>query len=215
MDALKNAVIHSLEKDAHDTMTTVRHARSALDVADRMVLQLARQLADLVGKDGNAVLWGQFAPANREGNFPGAVRTLMGEEFSTSAFMDLSVATMEELRGQAERKSGATGGHIFFGQYRNNGSEFLLVAMIKQKGAITLSEDLRPTEIKEIDMSKLHQAARINLARYGDHLSDGSDDDGQRQNQDDNSEEKTYLCFVNRRGKEEVADYFVDALGML
>lgn len=213
MDALKSAVIHSLEKDAHDAMTTIRHARGALDVTDRMVVQLARQLADLVGKDGNAVLWGQFAAANREGNFPGAVRTLMDEEFATSAFMDLSVATMEELREQAEKKSGATGGHIFFGQYQTNGSAFLLVAMIKQKGAITLSEDLRPTEIKEIDMSKLHQAARINLARYGEHLSADSDDDGNTQDQTENSEEKTYLCFVNRRGREEVADYFVDALG--
>lgn len=215
MDVLKSAVIHSLEKDAHDAMTIIRHAKGVLDVTDKMVMQLARQLADLVGKDGNAVLWGQFASANREGNFPGAVRTLMSEEFSISAFMGLSTTTMEELRDQAEKKSGATGGHIFFGQYRTNGSEFLLVAMIKQKGAITLSEDLRPTEIKEIDMSKLHQAARINLARYGEHLSDGLDldDSGEGHDRDDNPDEKTYLCFVNRRGREEVADYFVDALG--
>lgn len=213
MDVLKSAVIHSLEKDAHDTMTTVRHARGALDVTDRMVVQLARQLAELVGKDGNAVLWGQFAAANRQGNFPGTVRTLMGEEFSTSAFMDLSLTTMEELREQAERKSGATGGHIFFGQYRTNGSEFLLVAMIKQKGAITLSEDLRPTEIQEIDMSKLHQAARINMARYGEHLDEATEGNEGAAEADETSEEKTYLCFVNRRGREEVADYFVDALG--
>lgn len=213
MDSLKSAVIHSLEKDAHDATTTVRHARAPLDVKDRMVLQLARQLAELVGKDGNAVLWGQFAAANREGNFPGAVRTLMSEELATSIFMKLSEITMEELREQAEKKSGATGGHIFFGQYQTNGSEFLLVAMIKQKGAITLSADLRPTEIQEIDMSKLHQAARINLARYGEHLSAGTADGGAVQAPAESPEEKTYLCFVNRRGREEVADYFVDALG--
>jgi nucleoid-associated protein len=214
MDVLKSAVIHSLEKDAHDTMTTVRHARGLLDVTDRMVMQLARQLADLVGKDGNSVLWGQFAPANREGDFPGAVRTLMGEEVATSAFMDMSVTAMNELRDQAEKKTGASGGHIFFGHYQTNGSDFLLVAMIKQKGAITLSDDLRPTEIKEIDMSKLHQAARINLARYGEHLSPGAPaDESADAATAENAEEKTYLCFVNRRGREEVADYFVDALG--
>jgi nucleoid-associated protein len=212
MDVLKSAVIHSLEKDAHDTMTTVRHARGLLDVSDRMVMQLARQLADLVGKDGNSVLWGQFAPANREGDFPGAVRTLMGEEVASSAFMDLSVTAMKELRDQAGTKTGATGGHIFFGHYQTNGSYFLLVAMIKQKGAITLSEDLRPTEIKEIDMSKLHQAARINLARYGRQLSASAEEETTG-SPGENSEEKTYLCFVNRRGREEVADYFIDALG--
>lgn len=213
MDVLKSAVIHSLEKDAHETMTTVRHARVTLDVNDRMVVELARQLADLVGKNDNAVLWGQFAAANREGNFPGAVRALIGENFASSALMKLSVTAMNELREQAQKKTGATGGHIFFGQYQSNGSDFLLVAMIKQKGAITLSDDLRPTEIKEIDMSKLHQAARINLARYGEHLSTRTDDAEGDITQVDSSEEKTYLCFVNRRGREEVADYFVDALG--
>jgi nucleoid-associated protein len=199
MEVLKSAVIHSLEKDAHDATTTIQQAKGALDVTDRMVTQLARQLADLVGKDGNAVLWGQFAAANREGNFPGAVRTMMHESLASSAFMEMSVTTMNELRDQAEKKSGATGGHIFFGQYQTNGYAFLLVAMIKQKGAITLSEDLRPTEIKEIDMSKLHQAARINLTRYGEHLVARSDNDGVARDQAENSEEKTYLCFVNRR----------------
>ncbi|RUL68721.1 nucleoid-associated protein [Dyella choica] len=213
MDVLKNAVIHSLEKDAHDSMTTIRHAPATLDVNDRMVVQLARQLAELVGKDGNAVLWGQFAAANRQGEFPASARALMAGNFESSAFMSLSKAAMEELRSQAERKTGATGGHIFFGQYRTNGSEFLLVAMIKQKGAITLSPDLRPTEIKEIDMSKLHQAARINLTRYGLHLEDNGNDPVDGVTPPILFDEKTYLCFVNRRGREEVADYFVDALG--
>lgn len=213
MDVLKNAVIHSLEKDAHESMTTIRHGKGPLDVKDKMVVQLARQLAELVGKDGNAVLWGQFAPANREGEFPASVRTLMAEQFESSAFMKLSEAAMKSLRDQAEKKTGATGGHIFFGHYGSNGSDFLLVAMIKQKGAITLSPDLRPTEIKEIDMSKLHQAARINLTRYGRHLNGEADGVEDGATPASSSEEKTYLCFVNRRGREEVADYFVDALG--
>lgn len=213
MDVLKGAVIHSLEKEAHDSMTTVRKANDPLDVSDKMVNRLAQQLADLVGKEGSAVLWGQFAPANREGDFPGSVRTLLAAEFCPTLLMDLSLVAMKELREQAEKKTGATGGHIFFGQYQSKGSDFLLVAMIKQKGAITLSEDLRPTEIKEIDMSKLHQAARINLARYQVHLGAPSGNDDAESTKATESEEKTYLCFVNRKGREDVADYFVDALG--
>lgn len=212
MDVLKGAVIHSLEKDAHETITTVREANALLDVADRMVQRLAQQLADLVGKDGNSLLWGQFSTAHREGEFPGSVRRFIGQQYSPISLMELSLVAMNELRNQAEKKTGATGGHIFFGQYENKGSDFLLVAMIKQKGAITLSDDLCPTEIKEIDMSKLHQAARINLGRYHGFFAKEDDHESVIEKAEE-SEEKTYLCFVNRKGKEEVADYFVDALG--
>lgn len=46
-------------------------------------------------------------------------------------------------------------------------SSFLPVAMVKERGGMVLSADLEPTEITEIDLSKLHQAARVNLDRYG------------------------------------------------
>jgi len=199
-----------------------------------MVLKLADQLADLVGKDGNSVLWGQFQRASRRGDFPGAVSGLIDPSDKTT-LMGLSKVTMIELRDQARLKPGATGGHIFFGHFESRGSEYLLVAMIKQKGAITLTRDMRPTAIKEIDMSKLHQAARINLDRYQEHMdaeaaksaaaaaasSTASAEEADEVASDDTSEfaaqdtslEKSYLCFVNRKGREEVADYFIDALG--
>lgn len=252
MDVLKGAVIHSLDKKAHVSSASIRWARNVLNPADDMVLKLAEQLADLVGKDGNSVLWGQFQRASRQGDFPGAVSGLIDPSDSTT-LMGLSKVTMVELRDQAKVKPGATGGHIFFGHFESRGTEYLLVAMIKQKGAITLTRDMRPTAIKEIDMSKLHQAARINLVRYQEHLAaeaaaaaakaeaeaedstalalsseaaadvspqapeteaveNASEDTGSGAAMD-GSIEKSYLCFVNRKGREEVADYFIDALG--
>ncbi|XBL63935.1 nucleoid-associated protein [Xanthomonas campestris pv. centellae] len=213
MDALKSAVIHSLEKEAHEITTNIRHGKGLLDPANEMVLRLASKLAELVGKGGNGVLWGQFAAANREGEFPGAVRACMQSELDSESFLALSHKAMKELSEQAEKKTGATGGHIFFGQFSSNGADFLLVAMMKKKGAIQLSDDLQPTHIDQIDMSKLHQAARINLTRYEKHLSSQDADTEDQPDASSAAVEKTYLCFVNRRGREEVADYFVDALG--
>ncbi|WP_230598266.1 nucleoid-associated protein [Xanthomonas albilineans] len=213
MVALKNAVIHSLEKEAHETATNVRHGKGLLNPADEMVLRLATKLAELVGKEGNAVLWGQFAAANREGEFPGAVRASMKAKLDDDSFLALSRAAMKELSEQAEKKTGATGGHIFFGQFSSNGSDFLLVAMMKKKGAIQLSDDLQPTHIDQIDMSKLHQAARINLTNYEKHLARDAANEEAPDAENLSAAEKTYLCFVNRRGREEVADYFIDALG--
>jgi nucleoid-associated protein len=162
--SLKSAVIHSLEKKARQTTTTVKYANGHLDVKDTMVLKLAKQLGELVGKDGNSVLWGQFATANREGDFPGAVRTLMQEQFSLSSFMAMSEITMKELREQAEKKTGATGGHIFFGQYYSNGADFLLVAMIKQKGASTLALRQK-TKRRLYPTSRVHPTSRVQKIR--------------------------------------------------
>lgn len=244
MDVLKGAVIHSLDKSAHVSTASIRWARKVLNPTDEMVLKLAGQLAELVGKDGNSVLWGQFQRASRRGDFPGAVSGLIDPSDKTT-LMGLSKVTMIELRDQARVKPGATGGHIFFGHFESRGSEYLLVAMIKQKGAITLTRDMRPTAIKEIDMSKLHQAARINLARFQKHIAaeaakaaaanttsaapkaralpgvlsvataadKSAPVDPSGVAAQDASTEKSYLCFVNRKGREEVADYFIDALG--
>lgn len=91
--------------------------------------------------------------------------------------------------------------------YEVGGSQFLLVAMIKERGALTLSPDMVPTEIREIDLSKLHQAARVNLGRYEEFLSRGPDA------VDAEDVERTYLCFVNKGLRNEVAKYFIEALG--
>src|SRR3546814_20818942 len=79
----------------------------------------------------------------------------------------MSKVAMEELRGKASQESFATGGHVCFFVYRIRTSSFLLVAMVKERGGMVLSAALEPTEITEIDLSKLHQAARVNLDRYG------------------------------------------------
>ncbi|WP_155392976.1 nucleoid-associated protein, partial [Xanthomonas albilineans] len=151
------------------------------------------------------------------GNLQGAIKvSLPGVRpcgASSDSFLALSRAAMKELSEQAEKKTGATGGHIFFGQFSSNGSDFLLVAMMKKKGAIQLSDDLQPTHIDQIDMSKLHQAARINLTNYEKHLARDAANEEAPDAENLSAAEKTYLCFVNRRGREEVADYFIDALG--
>lgn len=57
MELLRGAVIHSLQKEAHANTAEIKWAQKTLNPCDDMVLKLAEQLADLVGKDGNSVLW--------------------------------------------------------------------------------------------------------------------------------------------------------------
>ncbi|MCC5084134.1 nucleoid-associated protein [Xanthomonas campestris] len=206
MDRLIFAVIHSLEKEVHSNIAQVRHAPGPLDVSLIQVQSLAQQLSRLVGRDGSTVFWGQFGANNREGQFPGAVQNLTASS-DLATFMTLTEVAMAELVAAAGKELLSTGGYVFFMVYEVNTTPFLLVAMIKERGALSLSADMVPTDIRELDLSKLHQAARINLARYEQALSVGSAD----VNADE--EERTYLCFVNKGARNEVAKYFIDALG--
>lgn len=207
MEELKFAVIHSLHKGAQTSVATTQMAQVSLSIDLPEVKTLADQLTKLVGKDGSTVLWGQFGTNNREGRFPKAAESLT-EDLSLDAFMAMSEIAMSELVTTAREETLATGGHVCFLAYESQGESFLLVAMVKERGALTLSASLVPTEIKEIDLSKLHQAARVNLDRYAAflRLADPGESDA-------DSVEKTYLCFVNRNQKNDVAQYFVQALG--
>jgi len=206
MDRLIFAVIHSLEKEAQSNVARVRHAPAPLDVSIPQVVSLAEQLSRLVGRDGSTVFWGQFGANNREGQFPGAVENLTAS-IDLATFLTVSEVAMAELVAAARDERLATGGFVCFVVYEVGGSQFLLVAMIKERGALTLSDDMVPTEIREIDLSKLHQAARVNLGRYEEFLSRGPDA------VDAEDVERTYLCFINKGLRNEVAKYFIEALG--
>lgn len=206
MDLLKNAVIHSFKKESGANPAQTKLATSLLDTEDTTVTELASQLTQLLGKNENTVLYGQFSGGHREGMFPSAVKTLT-EELSAESFKVLTHTAMSELASTAERKNFATGGYICFIHFQSGGRDFLLVAMVKERGAFTVNEKLVPTAITQIDLSKLHQAARINLATYAEVLNVSEE-----VSSEDDDDDKTYLCFI-KSGASDVADYFQDALG--
>jgi nucleoid-associated protein len=212
MDELKFAIIHSLEKTKGALSAGVRMRDDVLDIQKPVIKDLAETLAKLVGKDGSSVYWGQFGTNRREGLFPSHVQPLISA-CAEAAFIKMSKVAMEELRKKASKESFATGGHVCFFVYRIQTSCFLLVVMVKERGGMVLSADLEPTEITEIDLSKLHQAARVNLDRYGKFLAPPKGKAISAPDASEDSTEKTYLCFINRTSQSDVAEYFVEALG--
>ncbi|AME23708.1 hypothetical protein AXG89_07470 [Burkholderia sp. PAMC 26561] len=88
------------------------------------------------------------------------------------------------------------------------GEMFFIVAMVKQRGGLTLDANLVPVGINEVDMSKLHQAALIRVGRYNTvkalpPLQEDSDDEHDR----------IYLSFVSQHANRGSSSYFIHALG--
>lgn len=205
---LKQAIIHSIAKARNTTViTAIVKKTTLLDVTDPAVASLVSGVNSLLGNPGNLLSYGQFGNDMREGRFPGAFGDYVPKSAKNDAFLELSHCAVDQLADRAREEPFATGGHILVAAYESDTRPFLLVAMIKQRGGIVLDDDYVPKTIQEVDMSKVHQAARINITRYKEVVALGpvAEDD-------DAPEDRTYLSFVGAK-TDPAAGYFVTALG--
>lgn len=205
---LELAVIHSLEKEAKSINSTTTIIPNLLDVKKKPIQSLVQSVVNLFGKADNALLYGQFKDNRREGEFPSEFSNYVNTGHSDADFHKLSTVAMAELEELAKEEQFATGGYILFAAYKESNIDFLLVAMIKHRSGFQLDANFEPKDIEELDMSKLHQAARINFSKY---QSWRAKIDAKELLPED--EDNTYLSFVNRRAGNDTAGYFIEALG--
>ncbi|WP_184553767.1 nucleoid-associated protein [Xanthomonas arboricola] len=217
MDTLRFAIIHSLDRENPRDEFGLHLREDVLDRTNEHVISLAQQLVSLVGREGSAVTYGRFRDDRREGPFPAAVER-MATASDEQSFIAMSKTAMEQLKQRADDENFATGGIVCFVSYQMDAVDYLLVAMIKERDALTLTAEFVPESVSEIDLTKLHQAAKVNIPKYlgalkitgQNQVADSEAIDEEADNEDPNN---TYLSFVNKNSRTEVATYFVEALG--
>ncbi|TAP34766.1 nucleoid-associated protein [Alteromonas sp. KUL42] len=154
-------------------------------------------------KDNNAI-FGTFASTQEErGYFPGKFEKFRAGKQEKLDFIELTKTAMNSLQNKARDVNFASGGYILFASYVSDTKPFLLVAMIKQRAGIQLNEKLEPVGIQELDLSKLHKAARINVERYLQH----------EEAEEEDKDQFSYLSFVSPRTNQSASGYFIKALG--
>lgn len=221
---LKHAVIHELikerrEKDA-ETNAAKFDAGPLLDVTAAPVVKLIESINKIYGRSGNSSSVGTFD--NSESNFPDefgryyasqSVEPIDGQtpaelhELSEKAFRALTLVAMKQLKNKSEKQPFATGGYIVFAHYTVDNvsddlEDMLLIAMVKKRDGIVL-ENLVPTTVQEVDISKLHQAAKVNFKRYQIFQSE----------LEDLRTIYNYLTFVSPKAETEASGYFIEAVG--
>ena len=213
-----NAVIHGFDKDQHkktDPKSIVIKDKG-LDVTLPAVKTLVENVAKLLGGKLNTQSWGRFNK-DRGGKFYNSFNKDVKAIGSHDKFIDMTKQAMIEIIDHAAERPASSGSKILFSHYQDDqGANRFLVAMIKQKGGITLDENYVPVGIVEIDMSKLSQAADI---RCDDYLKIVAEESVINSEEADNvaSEEeielKNYLSFLVSRDNSDASGYFLDALG--
>jgi nucleoid-associated protein len=215
---LNYAVIHSFEKQQHNSLIDPEKIvkKPLLNAESSGIIKLVSSIHSLLGKTGNNVIWGQFSENGRQGRFPKLTNDIIDSN-SKENFQTLSHIALDEIIDQAREEALSTGGFFLFAQYEQNAVSYLLVTSIKQKDGLRLDpKSYDPVETTDIDMSKVQQAARINLARLSEALTpeESEINVSEESTEDANFEsDKTYLCFISKGNRSEPSGYFIKALG--
>lgn len=109
-------------------------------------------------------------------------------------FINFTHQTVRLIQEQMKNAFMSTGGYALFLRYTVDSNDLLMVAMLKLKeeSGIDLNT-LDLTETLNIDMSRLHEAARVNITRW-------------------KSCQEPHLTFIKGRTAAGVSDYFRKAL---
>lgn len=198
---IKQVVIHELIKKSGTTTVDTHSADKLLNIDLPLVNELVVELDKLYGTKDNNAIYGTFSRENVTNEFPSYTDRYQKNE-SDDLFLALSVRCLHELAREASAKPSSTGGYIVFARYKGK-YDYLLIAMIKDKQGLQVN-NLEPVSVTSIDLSKIHQAARINLTTYAN-VSDGEINP-------ESDEAKAYLSFVSPRTNHDVSGYFIKAL---
>lgn len=204
---LRHSVIHGFSKEAGQRDARIEKKDRLLNNALPAVFSLVEGMVNLFGKRESRQVWGRFAHDRREGPFPTGFSGYAGGLRSAEAFLALSGIIVDEIMRMALDQQASTGGHILCADYETEeGHPRFIVAMIKQRSGLQLTNDLVPVNVTEVDMSKLHQAALIRVDEYLRATAPG--EEAEEVEPDD----LDYLSFVAKTA-DGSSGYFKGALG--
>ncbi|CAH7279505.1 MULTISPECIES: nucleoid-associated protein [Vibrio] len=200
---LSRVVIHELVKEQHEDIQPSKIKEHTLPVDNETVQTLVDGIVDLYGKKNSSAQYGVFETGEGRGNFPDEFDLYRNELPSDEAFLSLTTRAMTELYGKASNNTPASGGHILFADYVQGGVRYFLSAMVKQKPGYKITGELKVEDLEYIDLSRLHQAAKISFSKYEEFFLAS-----QAEQYDIN-----YLSFVSPRNHNKTAGYFISAFG--
>lgn len=123
-----------------------------------------------------------------EDSFP--MPKLLTDYAKDKDFYQLSIRMMNLLLNRINNQPLATGGTVFIVDYKENNSNYILVAILSKKTAFSINH-WKMIESEMLDIEHLKFAGRINLTDWG-------------------NGEKRYISFL--KGKDDIAKYFKEFL---
>ncbi|WP_425640693.1 nucleoid-associated protein [Marinomonas gallaica] len=194
-------IIHELKKEQHKDLQPSDYSQALLDLKNPKVMTFSKGLYSAYGKKKSTTQYGVFQDLSLN-NSVGETLAGMQTFLNDAAFLSFTKAIMKKLEAEAKEEQLASGGFIVFMEYTVGSDHFFMIAMVKKKTATTITQSLTVDDLEYIDLSKLHQAFRINLTSFFSFLVAPVDEQSQM----------TYLSFISPSSQLQAAGYFVKAL---
>lgn len=201
---INKVIVHELKKEQHGAIQPSVFRPLVLDGEDEIVVKLVEDINKIYGGRYNGAHYGTFADGEGRGAFPDDLENYSKlDNPSDLNFIKVSHVAMMRLYDKASSSPLSSGGYILLCDYILGGTRFFLVVMIKKTKGMRISKDLKPEELEQLDLSKLHQAAKINFRRLSEYES--ADNEARK--------EINYLSFISPSSSKSTSGYFVKALG--
>ena len=190
-----NSIAHKIIKDRQESgkpqvEAEVQYRDDVFDPANQKVITLIEALLKIY-KTGKT--FGSFNSDVDNYPFQSWV-DILNEDDSKQAFIELTHKTVNRIKISLENENFATGGYLVFVHYKNNDNNYFLVGMIKDKGGLNFTPSMELMDVHQIELDKLHQAARVDLQRF-------------------KNGDESYLSFLKGDQKKDITGYFTKTLG--
>lgn len=190
---LQEAILHGIAKseNTHGPGSTTVNLRSTRLPIDGRLQLTADNVLHIYGKTING--YGTFDTNLIRYQFPVLLQSYIGGQID---FVQFSRDTTSLISNEMSNAFFANGGYALFLRYTHMASDWLLIVMLKlREGTGVDQATLSLNETLSFDIDHLHEAARIDLAKW-------------------QSNTQPYLSFIKKRaGREDITKYFRQALG--
>ena len=113
-----------------------------------------------------------------------------------STFLEFSTTAVEHLTKLMEESNLSTGGHALFCHYQQGMTDYLVIALVQETEAVTMTEELHLMTVKRLDLDHIRLAARINISEW-----------------QNNRQSKQYISYVKGKQGRRINEYFRDFIG--
>ncbi|WP_397448185.1 nucleoid-associated protein YejK [Pseudomonas sp. NA-150] len=115
---------------------------------------------------------------------------------SSTDFIEFSTVTVEHLTRLMEESNLTTGGHALFCHYQQGLTEYLVIALVQETEAVTMTEELSLMTVRRLDLDHIRLAARINLSEWKN-----------------NPKSRQYISYIKGKQGRKINEYFRDFIG--
>jgi nucleoid-associated protein len=187
-----HSAIHKIDKKP-DGSPAVLHIGRSEQVESQARDDLMSQFNESYnGTTGKA--WGFFHAESGAHPLRGWLATYLA---GGSDFLAFSTIAVEHLTRLMEESNLTVGGHALFCHYRQGLTDYLVIALVQETEALTMTEELDLIRGKRLDLDHLRLAARINLSEWAS-----------------NSASKQYVSYLKGKNGKRSSEYFRDFIGV-